>query len=130
MSLVYRKEGETVNNYIIETLESLKVYIPKLIDANDKLIQLFREENTLKAFEFFPSYVEGLDWVFQAVVLINKQESIFTFDQESINSFLDEINEGLHLSDFVKIADILEYEISPILKDIFILAKGVNPLGN
>lgn len=119
-----------MSHHVAETLESLRDYMPKLMEANDKLVQLFREENAMKAFEFFPNYVEGLDWVFQAVVLINKQESIFSFEQESLNAFLCEVNEGLYLSDFVKIADILEYEISPVLEEIFMFAKGVSPLGN
>jgi hypothetical protein len=73
----------TLSNLVTETLESLRDYIPKTIDTNNKLVQLFREENTLIGFELFQHYVEGLDWIFQAIILINRQEPFFTVDMES-----------------------------------------------
>lgn len=108
----------------METLESLREYIPKVIDVNNTLIQLFREENTLKAFELFPSFIEGLNWVIQASVLINKQNTLFVFDMPAINSFLTEINEGIYLNDFVIVADILEYEIMTLLEEVLTEIKG------
>lgn len=107
-----------MNILILETIESIREYVPKLIEAHHKLIQFFREENSLKAFELFPAYTKGLDWMIQAIVLINKQTPFFYVDIDSINHFLNEINAGIRNKDLVLVADILEYEITPFFEEV------------
>lgn len=113
-----------LSNLTADTLDTLREYLPKMLDANKKLVKLFREENTLEAFRLFPTFIEGLDWLVQAVVLINKNELLFKLNIETVNSFLNEINDGISSGNFVAIADILEYEISPLLEKILVHARG------
>ncbi|CAM4389852.1 hypothetical protein L1N85_23885 [Paenibacillus alkaliterrae] len=113
-----------MNSLVTETFESIEAYLPKLIEAHHKLIQYCREENSIKAFELFPAYSKGLEWVLEAVMLINKQTIYFHVNMDLINSCLTEINDGINNEDLVLVADILEYEFSPILNEILTITEG------
>ncbi|MDR6553602.1 hypothetical protein [Paenibacillus qinlingensis] len=109
-----------MNNHLVnETLETITEYLPKLIQANQHLIEDFREDREFDALQLLNGFIEGVEWVLTASQMINNHENVFTPVSSTFNQHLNAINEGLAQGDFLVVADILEYEIDPILAEIF-----------
>ncbi|WP_335378488.1 hypothetical protein [Bacillus sp. JJ1122] len=104
---------------INETLQSLKDYIPKLLNANEQITELLQTDNEIEAFNLFLPVIEGLEWVAEALNSMQKLQQIEGFDTSGINNILQEVNKALEIRDFVLIADLFEYEINPILLNWF-----------
>ncbi|MGM0841686.1 MAG: hypothetical protein ACQEWE_13205 [Bacillota bacterium] len=99
-----------MDQLIKETQDSLEQYTPRLLSAIKDLVIFFREENTIKAFEIFNPIIEGVEWVVKAVVLMNNNEK-YIDDLNTLNNFLESINEAINHEEYVMVADIFEYEI-------------------
>ena len=99
-----------------ELFGSLQVYIKKFIPGTQEIVMWFHQGEEQKALEGMLDVVEGLSWICEAISL-SREFHYTPIDIERINPFLVQLNEGLVESDTVLMADILEYEIIPIIEE-------------
>lgn len=100
-----------------ETIEEVNLYLPKMINGIDSFILYFengkekeQESNTLLSNIF-----EGLEWITQAVYLINKIKPGPMQEQELVEK-LSMLIDAYENEDYLLLCDILDYEIKPVLK--------------
>lgn len=99
-----------------ELLISLQEYLGRFILGLKEVVLLMQQGEEQKALEGIIDAVEGLGWITEAMSLTHDLHTA-VFDIGKINGFLSKINEGLEENDTVLIADILEYEIIPIIEE-------------
>ncbi|MFB7160416.1 hypothetical protein [Lysinibacillus sp. NPDC056232] len=68
------------------------------------------------AMNMIDSLAEGLIWMSEVKRLLTQQGVLVKFDEQQIEEFLIEINNGIEINDYVLVADMFEYEISPFLQ--------------
>ncbi|WP_274654186.1 hypothetical protein [Paenibacillus humicola] len=101
---------------IVETLESMKDYVPKLVAASEKLA------NDIQSHEggwpdYLLAYLDGIDWLTSAFDGIQRLdgEILSPFKIDSLRLLIDQLRMALEQQDFVSICDLLQYEMSPLL---------------
>lgn len=106
----------TLENQREEVFVSLQEYIVKYIDGLKEIIDWFHQGDEQKALEAMVDAVEGLKWISEALTLTKELHGI-SMEADKINPLLVDINTGLERSDTILIADILEYEIVPLINE-------------
>lgn len=103
---------------MIETLEEMKNYIPKVLDAITGMVRNFQTDNEQDGIKVFDPFTEGIQWILEALSLTKdlQQELVMDIDITEINNTLKEMLEGWENGDYILISDLLEYEIYPLLK--------------
>ncbi|WP_066055877.1 hypothetical protein [Robertmurraya korlensis] len=101
---------------VIDTLESLKEYFPKLINGSREIAEYLQEGNEAKALSVMPQLVEGLQWVFEAVMGIQNNGFLNDINLLDLKDNFQEMVEALEIGDHVLLADLLQYEIAPTLE--------------
>lgn len=99
-----------------EVFISLQEYIITFMSGLKEIINWFHQGNEQKALETMIDAVEGFEWICEALSVTSELHNVI-IESDKINPLLIEINEGLERSDTILIADILEYEIMPIVKE-------------
>jgi hypothetical protein len=115
-----------MEDIIKETIESIKEYTPKLIDATTQITEYLQTENDFDALQLIIQVSEGIDWLMQAVNHIQNLKGVQIVDTEELASKLKEVNEALEARDFVLTADLFEYEINPLLHAILTKVSEVS----
>jgi hypothetical protein len=107
-----------MESLVEDTLKCSKDYIIKLIEAHEQLAVFFQGNEEGKGLETFKLYVEGIDWLQQALRGVqNINNGILpSVNVEDINPKLVELEEALLQRDYILLADLLEYEITPIFE--------------
>ncbi|TFE03941.1 hypothetical protein [Jeotgalibacillus salarius] len=105
-----------MRHLIIDTKVSLIEYIPRLIQASEKIGEYLQAGEQYRGMKLLPDLFEGIQWVTNAIKGIEKNHISLDLNTEDINKYLIEIEQTLKNQDFVLLADLLEYEISPILE--------------
>lgn len=106
-----------MNNEKIEVLGSIYEYIGKLIDGIEKMANKFYEGYDKEGCEILSFASEGLEWVIKALEIF-KNEINTENQQKALVENFTEINNGLENEDYILVADIFNYEITPLLKAI------------
>jgi hypothetical protein len=101
----------------LETLESCKEYMPNLIQASENIALYFQTGQNQKAIELIPLYVDGLQWVLEAINGIRNNGVSLEINVENVMQHLPTMLEGLEANDFTLTADIIAYEITPTLQE-------------
>jgi len=99
-----------------EMRDSLQEYMNRFIPGMQKIVLWFQQGEEQKALEGMVDVVEGLAWICEAISLTQELYST-PINIEGINEFLIQLNDGLVESDSILMADILEYEIIPIVEE-------------
>ena len=99
-----------------EIVVELKAYLPRFISGLKEIIKWFHQGEEEKALKNMSHVVEGTEWIIEVLNLTNELY-YQPIDTKQINPFLLKVNEGLERSDSLLIADILEYEITPIIEE-------------
>lgn len=119
---------------IEETKESLLDYIPRLIDAATSMAENLQSGNHYEAMHQLPLFFEGIDWTLQAIVGIQNNGYPIEIDSTLLNNFLGEVATAMQNQDFILLADLLEYEFTPIfetwLDEVAKLTGGKNEVEN
>lgn len=101
-------------------LLELNNYNPKLLTATDKMVKYFRVQQNDEALDLFISATDGFNWTLEVLSytkhILEKQS--FIVEVEKINEIFMEMTEALQNQDFVLLADLLEYEIYPLLEQV------------
>lgn len=102
---------------IIETINSFNEYLIKLPNGCNAIASLLRANNIPEALISIMNFTEGAMWLVKANDLLLKNGIEYNLQSDKINDFLNEINTGLQIQDYVLVADIFEYEISPFFEE-------------
>lgn len=101
-----------------EVIESIKAYLSRLIPGVENTVNLLRITGEDGVLEDLSDIFEGLEWLIEAVALTTDavEEPL---DISGVTAILPEMLDSLENTDYVVLADLLEYEIMPILVDWF-----------
>lgn len=100
---------------MIESIENINLYIEAIVN------KLYEGDEKI-AFEGLAFISEELQWIFKGLELTNDILNIESLNNNIIEHF-NIIVESLENEDYILIADILNYEISPLLNDLINLIK-------
>ncbi|MBK3494832.1 hypothetical protein JFL43_08155 [Viridibacillus sp. YIM B01967] len=102
--------------YLEDVIGSYNSYIDKIESGSLLIAELLREDRTAEAFHIITDFSEGITWLMQAAELLQKNNVHLELEIMKMNEFLEEINGGLEIQDFVLVADLFEYEIAPFFE--------------
>lgn len=101
-----------------ELLNDYNTYIQKIPKGCLVIADLLRTEQLNNAFESIKDFAEGVNWSVEANKILAENNLLKTINFNKIQDFLIEINQGLEIQDFVLVADLFEYEISPFFEEV------------
>lgn len=102
-----------MNIELKEVILSYNEYLGNIPNGLLYIVEKLREDNIQDAFLTIKDFSEGMLWLSEANELLRKNGLNVDLSIEKIQEFLIEVNEGLEKQDFVLVADMFEYEISP-----------------
>jgi len=105
-----------LDNQKRELLISLQEYLVRFMGGLKEIVLLFQQGEEQKSLEQMLDIIEGLAWISEAISL-TQELYVTKLDIGRINEFLNQLNFALENSDTVQIADIIEYEIIPIVTE-------------
>ncbi|GBF10543.1 hypothetical protein TEPIDINF_002026 [Tepidibacillus infernus] len=102
---------------IIDLIESMDDYLPKLIKASDLITEQFQMANNEKALNTLKDYIDGVHWLFDGLYLIKSANDNYMSEIQlsTLSDALRELELAIKNGDHVLLSDILQYE----LKEIF-----------
>lgn len=106
-----------MNDLLKETMESYNRYISGLSSGCQLIADLIREDRIQEALRSILQFSEGMAWIVDANRLLTENGQSNQLNPEKIHEFLEEINSGLEIQDYVIVADMFEYEIKPFFED-------------
>ena len=102
---------------VLETLETCKEYVPKLINAATTIANHFQSGNEAAGVELLEPVFEGIGWVIDAVNGIQQNRYQLDIQLDEMKELLKSLEEALEIRDYVQMADLFEYEIAPLLEN-------------
>lgn len=103
---------------IIEVIGSYNEYILKVSSGSIQIAEHLRKDEVQEAMQMILQFSEGMGWLVEASDLLSKNNVTVHLPVEQIHEFLNEINSGLELQDYVLVADMFEYEIAPFFEQL------------
>lgn len=100
-------------NEINEVVQSYNEYIQNIAPGSLQIAGFLRQDDVKAAVQLILQFSEGMSWLVQAGELLVQNEVKVNLQAEQIHEFLEEINNGLEIQDYVLVADMFEYEIAP-----------------
>lgn len=94
----------------IDTLVTAHSYIETLYDAIKKIVENIRIKAVVDNSIELTKVIDGLEWIFE-VVTLTQDVQFQKIDISEIKPVLNEIIDALQNTDFIVIADLLEYEV-------------------
>ncbi|KOO49606.1 hypothetical protein [Viridibacillus arvi] len=106
-----------MTEYVEDVIESYNSYIEGIGKGSLLVAKMLKEDRTLEAFQMITDFSEGVTWLIQAANLLRKNNVRVELEIAKMNEFLSEINSGLEIQDYVLVADLFEYEITPFFEE-------------
>lgn len=106
-----------MTNLIEETQNSYYEYISQISKGSLLICNKFREGDIAQATISILDLVEGLTWLLQVEEAMKEKNYKIQSATQIASEYLSEINEALSRQDYVFVADLFEYEISPIFSN-------------
>jgi len=102
---------------IIETLESIRDYVPKLVAASEQLAQDIQSHEGGWV-DTFVAYLEGMGWLTAAINGVQQldQEVFPNWNLYVLAPLIEQLGAALEQQDFVTLCDLLQFEIQPLLQ--------------
>ena len=121
-------ELSNLKDLVATNLVNALDYLKKLIPGFEQAADLFRAGNEQEANKYYLQILDGIDWFSQVVSIImnpdeGKLELLDADDenlqvrQEKLTDLMNQMLEANKNQDWVLLADILEYEMTPFYKD-------------
>lgn len=107
-----------MKDLIHETIETYNEYLKKVPNGTIYIATSLREDNEKDALQAIKDFSEGVIWLAEASELLNKNGATANLTIQRVHDFLMEINEGLEKQDYLLVADLFEYEITPFFESI------------
>lgn len=105
-----------MDEMVKESFESYCEYMAKMPNGCQQIADFLREDRLAEAGQIIAQFTEGLNWLVDMNKLLNAHNAVVPLQEEQIAEFLNEINNGLEIQDFVIVADMFEYEIKPFFE--------------
>ena len=112
-----------LQDLLANNLTNAKEYLERLIPGFQKAADLFRMGNEQEANQYYLQVLDGIDWFSQVVLtIVNAQEKKFEEKsleerQKELTGLMAQMLEANENQDWVLLADLLEYEMTPFYKD-------------
>ncbi|WP_019153837.1 hypothetical protein [Robertmurraya massiliosenegalensis] len=106
-----------MTNIIFETQQSFYEYINNVSNGSQEISDALREDRIGESLGMIIQFTEGVGWISQVISLMQEQNYFIDIDTSQIHEFLEEINDGLEIQDFIVVADMFEYEIQPFFEE-------------
>jgi len=106
----------------LELVDSTIEYLERLVGSIDDLAAQFYAGPDQAAWKKLSDFLEGLDYICQALKLLN-----IDFDQDQFNQMLQEFMQTMESQDIVTVADLLSYEWKSWLENVL---DTINPPSN
>jgi len=97
-----------------DIINSYYDYVSKVSQGCLAISNLFRQEQINEGISNVLNFIEGLEWLTNIEQFMIKQDFSINSRLVEANEHLKEINEALEVKDFTLIADLFEYELSPL----------------
>lgn len=101
---------------ITDTIESYNHYLKKMPDGCLKIAEFLRNNEVSSALKTILDFSEGASWLADASSLLQSMKVTVELPVSKIHEFLNEVNNGLEIQDYVLVADMFEYEIAPFFE--------------
>lgn len=101
---------------LYEIIESYNDYIKKVPEGCQKIADRLREDMIAEAMQDIIDFSEGANWLSQVSILFQENGIAVDLETEKIHEYLNEINSGLEIQDYIVVADMFEYEILPFFE--------------
>lgn len=105
-------------NEINKVVESYNAYIKNIAPGSVQIAEHLRKDEVQDALQLILQFSEGMGWLVQASDLLDQNGVKVTLEIEKIHEFLNEINNGLEIQDYVLVADMFDYEIAPFFEQV------------
>lgn len=100
-----------------DTVQSYNEYLPRVVAGSYEIAESLRSDNVAPALTMILDFSEGMSWLVEAIELFKMNEVDANLHIDRIHEFLNEINMGLEMQDYVLVADMFEYEIAPFFEE-------------
>lgn len=114
-----------MNQQIDDIILSFNEYLRKIPNGCTQIAEFLKVDNIDEALIMIADFAEGVDWLFNVATLLKENSIAVNFDVSVIHEFLNEINEGLNIQDFVLVADLFEYEIGPHFENLDLISQSL-----
>lgn len=102
---------------VMESVESYNEYLVKVPAGCLAIAEHLRNEEVHEALQIILQFSEGAMWLVDASTALQNLDVAVVLPVEKIHEFLNEINSGLEIQDYVLVADLFEYEIAPFFEN-------------
>ncbi|MFC4409561.1 hypothetical protein ACFOZY_03810 [Chungangia koreensis] len=102
---------------LVESIESYNIYLKKVPEGCQSIADLLRGDNVHEALTLILQFSEGVTWLTDMNAKINELGIQNDLQIDKIHEFLNEVNQGLFIQDYIVVADMFEYEIKPFFKE-------------
>ena len=124
-----------LKDLVATNLSNALDYLEKLIPGFDQAADLFRMGNEQEANKYYIQILDGMDWFSEVVNVVmssegegQEPENSLRIRQAKLTDLMSQMLEANKNQDWVLLADILEYEMTPFYKEWqTILSKLKNP---
>lgn len=105
-------------NELVEVVESYNSYIKNIAPGSVQIAEHLRKDEIQDALQLILQFSEGMSWLVEASDFLVQNGMNNNLDVTKIHEFLNEINSGLEIQDYVLVADMFEYEIAPFFEQV------------
>ena len=124
-----------LKDLVATNLSNALDYLEKLIPGFDQAADLFRTGNEQEANKYYIQILDGMDWFSEVVNVVmssegeeQEPENSLQIRQAKLTDLMSQMLEANKNQDWVLLADILEYEMTPFYKEWqTILSRLKNP---
>ena len=128
-------ELANLKDLVATNLSNALDYLEKLIPGFDQAADLFRTGNEQEANKYYIQILDGMDWFSEVVNVVmssegegQEPENSLQVRQAKLTDLMSQMLEANKNQDWVLLADILEYEMTPFYKEWqTILSRLKNP---
>jgi hypothetical protein len=110
---------------VVETLESLKEYIPKMVIGCQSTVENLQGGNEAVALQLLPAIIEGFEWILQAISGLQDNGQLLDIELSNLSQHFQEMLNALEIGDYVLLADLLDYEIVPVMETWLAIINSV-----
>lgn len=101
---------------VTDTIESYNNYLKRLPNGCLQIAEHLRNNEVSDALKMILDFSEGATWLVDASSLLQSMQITVDLPVTKIHEFLNEVNSGLEIQDYVVVADMFEYEIAPFFE--------------
>ncbi len=111
---------------LMDTIQSFNEYLPRVATGSQEIAGNLRSDQIASALNMILEFSEGMSWLLQVSELLKLNDIKVDIQIEKIQEFLEEINSGLEMQDYVLVADMFEYEIAPFFEEATLIEVQPN----